>query len=193
MRRSRHASSLLGVAAISSDGLLVTSTGSYVHYLQTGSVNPFVIDSPETERISNAFAQIAARLPDGQSLQIYADARACHVENLLADERGRCEHAAGVALDQGRAERADALRARSMRPPVRPFPACACSSSLLVGRFGRAWNRYYDGIAPPPRPISNNGTRAPIRAPGDSLIGTPSALNDGIMCPQCFPSTCRTC
>src|SRR5271165_1656123 len=111
VRRSRHARSLLPVAAISPDGLLVTSTGSYVRYLQTGSVNPFVIDSPETERICSAFAQISARLPDGQSLQLYADARALHVENLLALERARCEHAAGVASEQGRSERAAAIRA----------------------------------------------------------------------------------
>ncbi len=111
LRRTGRARSLLPVSAITPDGLLVTSGASYVRYLQTGSVNPFVIDAAESERIAGAFAAIAARLPDGQSLQLYADARPLHLENLLAAEHGRCEHAAGVAEEHGHPERAGAVRA----------------------------------------------------------------------------------
>jgi hypothetical protein len=111
VRRSANASRLLPVSTITAEGLLRTTTGSYVRYLQTGAVNPFVIDPPEAERIAGAFAQIAARLPDGQSLQLYADATPLQVHELLALERERCEHAAGAAEDDGLPERARAIRA----------------------------------------------------------------------------------
>jgi hypothetical protein len=109
--RRRGARELLSVGAISPDGLLITTTGNYVRYLQTSAVNPFVIDAPETERIAGAFAQIAARLPAGQGLQLYAHATPLAVQDLLAAERGRCEQAAGAAEDDGLPERAGAIRA----------------------------------------------------------------------------------
>ncbi len=111
MTHNRRASALLPVGAIGLDGLLITSAGSYVRYLQTSAVNPFVIDAADTERIAGAFAQIAARLPDGQALQLYANATPLPVAELLASERGRCEQAAGTAEDDGRSERAGAIRA----------------------------------------------------------------------------------
>ena len=110
MSRTGSVGELLDVGAITTDGLLITNSGGYVRYLQTDAVNPFVMDAAETERIAAAFAQIAGRLPEGQSLQLYADATPLELENLLAAERGRCERAAGVAEDEGLLERAAAIR-----------------------------------------------------------------------------------
>jgi DNA helicase HerA-like ATPase len=109
-RARRSAAGLLPVAAIDPDGLLITEEGSYVRYLETGAVNPLVMDSAEGERISAAFAQIAARLPDRQSLQLYVQATPLGLEELLADESHRCEQAAGAAQDTSHAERAQAIR-----------------------------------------------------------------------------------
>ncbi len=106
----RSACELLGVAAIESDGLLIGEDGSYVRYLEVDTVNPLAVDQAEGERISAAFAQIAARLPDRQSMQLYVQGTALDVEALLAEETYRCERAAGAAEDAGEHERARAMR-----------------------------------------------------------------------------------
>src|ERR1700679_1982765 len=110
MRRKRCASDLLGLAAIEPDGLLVREDGAYVRYLEVGAVNPLVLDQAEGERVSAAFGQVAARLPDRQSLQLYVQGTPLELEEILADETHRCEQAAGAAEDIGEHERATAIR-----------------------------------------------------------------------------------
>jgi TraG P-loop domain len=109
-RAAGGAERLLGVAAIAPDGLLIGSDGSYVRYLQSEVVNPLVLDPDEAARISAAFAQIAARLADRQTLQLYVQATPLQLEELLAEQSHRCEQAAGAAHDAGQHERADAIR-----------------------------------------------------------------------------------
>jgi DNA helicase HerA-like ATPase len=108
--RKRSAADLLGVAAIDAEGLLITGEGTYVRYLQTGAVNPLVMESEQAERVSSSFAQIAARLGDRQSLQLYVQAEPFQLEELLADESHRCEQAAGAAHDGGQIDRARTIR-----------------------------------------------------------------------------------
>jgi hypothetical protein len=110
MRRRRCASDLLGAAAIEPDGLLVREDGAYVRYLEAGVVNPLVLDQAEGERVSAAFGQVAARLPDRQSLQLYVQGTPLELQEILADETHRCEQAAGAAEDIGEHERATAIR-----------------------------------------------------------------------------------
>jgi DNA helicase HerA-like ATPase len=110
MRRARCAADLLGVAAIGDDGLLVREDGEYVRYLEVGSVNPLVMEQAEGERVSAAFGQLAARLPDRQSLQLYVQGTPLDLEEVLAEETHRCEQAAGAAEDAGEDERATAIR-----------------------------------------------------------------------------------
>jgi len=101
---------LLRVAAIGEDGLLVREDGIYVRYLEVGSVNPLVLDQADAERISAAFGQLAARLPDRQSLQLYVQGSPLELGDVLAQETHRCELAAGCAEDIGEHERATAIR-----------------------------------------------------------------------------------
>ncbi|HEX4836941.1 MAG TPA: hypothetical protein VFV03_00230, partial [Solirubrobacteraceae bacterium] len=110
MGRKRHASDLLGVAAIEPDGLLIAEDSTYVRYLEVGTVNPLAVDQAEGERISAAFAQVAARLPDRQSLQLYVQGTPLDLEALLSEETYRCERAAGAAEDAGEHDRAKAIR-----------------------------------------------------------------------------------
>jgi TraG P-loop domain len=110
MARKRCVADLLGVAAIDPDGLLIAEDGTYVRYLEVGAVNPLVLDQAEGERISAAFGQIAARLPDRQSIQLYVQGTPLALEEILADETHRCEQAAGAAQDIGEHERAKAIR-----------------------------------------------------------------------------------
>jgi DNA helicase HerA-like ATPase len=110
MRRDRCSADLLRVAAISLDGLLVREDGAYVRYLEVGVVNPLVLDQAEGERVSAAFGQLAARLPDRQSLQLYVQGTPLALEEILAEETFRCEQAAGAAEDIGEHDRARAIR-----------------------------------------------------------------------------------
>ena len=154
MGRKGSAADLLGVAAIEPDGLLVHEDGSYVRYLEVGTVNPLAVDQAEGERISASFAQIAARLPDRQSLQLYVQGATLDVEEILAQETYRCEQAAGAAEDTGEHERARAIRrlgiaqeqsirktAQTVKPlRLRYFVVCPwqpTGRSLLGGRGGR--------------------------------------------------------
>jgi len=106
----RTAAELLGVAAIGEDGALVREDGVYVRYLEVGAVNPLVLEQAEGERISAAFAQLAARLPDRQALQLYVQGTPLALEEVLAQEAHRCEQAAGACEDAGERERASAIR-----------------------------------------------------------------------------------
>ncbi|HLB21351.1 MAG TPA: hypothetical protein VK605_04540 [Solirubrobacteraceae bacterium] len=110
MSARRTAAELLGVAAIDAEGLLVREDGTYVRYLEVGCVNPLVVEQAEAERISEAFGQLAARLPDRQSLQLYMQGTALDLQDVIARETHRCEQAAGAAEDLGEHERARAIR-----------------------------------------------------------------------------------
>lgn len=109
MRRG-GAGELLGVAAITPDGVLIDGDGSYVRYLEVQPVNPLVLDSAECERISTAFGELAARLDAGQRLQLYVQASPLDLDSELAEEAYKCEQAAGAADAAGEHARAAAIR-----------------------------------------------------------------------------------
>jgi hypothetical protein len=104
------AGDLLALAAIEPDGLIVREDGIYLRALEVGTVNPLVFDEAEGERVSQAFAQVAARLPDRQSLQLYVQGTPLALDDVLAEETRCCEQAVGAAEDIGEHERAQAIR-----------------------------------------------------------------------------------
>ncbi len=106
----QRAAELLGVAAIHPDGLLIRQDGVLIRYLECETVNPLVLDSDQAEQISSALAQLAARLQDRQTLQVYVHATSLGLEELLAREQQRCEQAAGAAQDNGNGPLAEAIR-----------------------------------------------------------------------------------
>ncbi|MGO9490133.1 MAG: VirB4 family type IV secretion system protein [Solirubrobacteraceae bacterium] len=140
----------LGVRAIEPDGLLAREDGTLVRYVEATAVNPLVLDPAEADRVAGAFAQVAARLQDGQSLQLYVQATPLDVEEILAVQSHRCEQAAGTAEAEGETQRALALRAlgvaheRSIRtaveasspPRLRYVVACPWQP-----RMGGLWHR----------------------------------------------------
>ena len=73
-----------GVLGVDEDGLLRRRDGSLVRYLKVSPVNPLVMGPQEAERVSGGFAQIAARLADGQALQLYTTASRIDPGQLLA-------------------------------------------------------------------------------------------------------------
>ncbi len=109
--RGPSAARLLGVDAITVDGLLIASDGIHLRYIETESVNPLVMDGAEAERAAGAFLQLASRLSDGQALQLYTHAESLDIDELLALEAHRCELAAGACEDAGEPARAATVRA----------------------------------------------------------------------------------
>ena len=159
--RRPSAARLLGVDAITEDGLLIGSDGIHVRYVETEAVNPLVMDGAEAERASGAFLALAARLGDGQALQLYAHAEALDVEELLALEAHRCELAAGACEDAGEPGRAAAVRAlagaqeQTIRGAPRPSRRCGSATSSSARGLPRA---AADGRAEP------GGEEQPSRA-----------------------------
>jgi hypothetical protein len=109
MRRRAWAGDLLPVGAIDPDGLLVRDDGTHVRYLEVSVVNPLVLDEHEGERVSAGFAQVATRLADRESLQLYVQATPLALEELLASEAQRCALAGDEAERTGETARASAI------------------------------------------------------------------------------------
>jgi len=107
---SADSGELLCVAAIEPDGLLVREDGAYVRVLEVEVINPLVLDAGEAERVSAAFGQVAARLPDRQSLQLYVQGIRLELDEVFAEQTHQCEQAAGAAEDIGESERGTAIR-----------------------------------------------------------------------------------
>ncbi len=125
-RRRRTTAGLLGVAAIEPDGLLVGQDGVYVRYLEVGAVNPLVLDPAEGERVSAAFAQVAARLPDRQSVQLYVQSprltwrSSSRMRRIVASRRPApprtSESTPGGGRSAGSGSRRSSRSARPRRP-----------------------------------------------------------------------------
>ena len=97
---------LLDVAALDRSGVLVTSEGALVRYVEVTPRNPKVMGSDEQERVGEGFAAMAGRLRAGQSLQFYVEAAPV----LLRDVLDRTREEVDRALADQPAERVDALR-----------------------------------------------------------------------------------
>src|SRR3954447_37679 len=94
-RRARpaHAGDLLPVEALGEDGLLVRSDGAHVRYLEVLPRNPLVLDADGAERLTGGFAAVLARLPAGQSVQLYVEARPLALDAVLERCLGEAERA----------------------------------------------------------------------------------------------------
>ena len=83
--RTAFAGDLLPVDSLAEDGLLVRSDGALVRYLEVLPRNPLVLDADGAERLTAGFATVLARLPAGQALQLYVEARPLALDALLAE------------------------------------------------------------------------------------------------------------
>lgn len=111
MKRLRTAAGdWLPVAALYDDGLMVRDDGAYVRALEVSSVNPLVMDAAVAERVSAAFGQVAARIADGQSIQLLVDAAPLPLGLVLEQDGANSEVAALAAEAAGESDRATAIR-----------------------------------------------------------------------------------
>ncbi len=65
---------LLGLVAITPDGLEVRQDGSQLRALEVGAVNPLIMNPVRADRGSRSFTPVAARIHEGQSLQLHVQA-----------------------------------------------------------------------------------------------------------------------
>jgi hypothetical protein len=104
-RRTRGCPSsgdLLGLEALSAEGVGVLQSGALVRWIEVSPVNPLIHDTDGAEHIARAFTSIAARLPDDrQSLQLVAQATPLAIDALLAAEREACHSAVQDARSKG--------------------------------------------------------------------------------------------
>jgi TraG P-loop domain len=97
---------LLDAVALDRNGVLVTSEGALVRYVEVTPRNPRVMGKDEQERVGEGFAAVVGRLRAGQSLQFYVEAAPV----LLADVLQRARTEVERTLEQQPEQRADALR-----------------------------------------------------------------------------------
>jgi hypothetical protein len=93
---------LLGLEALSAEGVGVLPSGALVRWIEVSPVNPLIHDTDGAEHIARAFTSIAARLPDDrQSLQLVAQATPLAIDALLDAEREDCHSAVRDARSKG--------------------------------------------------------------------------------------------
>src|SRR5437899_2849146 len=110
MRRAATSGDWLPLAALYDDGLAVLRDGTYVRALEVTPVNPLVMDATTAERVSASFGQAAARIPNGQALQLLVEAAPLPLDRLLERERAKSEVAALASEAAGNPQAADAMR-----------------------------------------------------------------------------------
>jgi hypothetical protein len=92
-RPLREAGGLLAVEALDRAGVLVTSEGALVRYLRVAPKNPLVMSDAERAQVSHAFGQLLARVPAGQSVQLYVEAAPVRLDELLGHSRAEADRA----------------------------------------------------------------------------------------------------
>src|SRR3954468_12137207 len=103
--RPAHAGDLLPVDALGEDGLLIRSDGARARYLEVLPRNPLVLDADGAERLTAGFAAVLARLPAGQSAQLYVEARPLALDAVLQRFLGDAERALTPGGGESRAAR----------------------------------------------------------------------------------------
>jgi hypothetical protein len=109
-RRVDSAASLLGLSAVSEDGIAIRGDGVHLRYLEVSPVNPLVCDEASNEQVSAAFGGVLGRLENGQGLQLYVQARPLAVDELVSRERQSVALAAATVESEGHAGVARAMR-----------------------------------------------------------------------------------
>jgi hypothetical protein len=128
---------LLPIEALDRSGLLVTSEGVFVRYLQVSPKNPLVMGDAERAAMAQAYGRLADRLGPSQSLMFYVDARPVPLEELLTRNRAEVEHVRAELsrTSPERAEATDRLHAaheESLRLHCQEQAAVAISYYVIV-------------------------------------------------------------
>ncbi|MQA75691.1 MAG: hypothetical protein GEU88_15350 [Solirubrobacterales bacterium] len=109
-RRVGSLAEVIPVAAVEPDGLIVRTDGTYVRLLRCPQVlQPFRGGVEHRDRLRARLAQLAARIPDRQSLQVVVEASLLDPELALARDWEEIEAAAASRADVGDGATAEAM------------------------------------------------------------------------------------
>ncbi len=110
--RSGSLGSVLPIALVEPDGLIVTTDGRYVRLLECERVpNPISADPAALAALERGYRELCRAIPDGQSLAIYSQTDTlADVRDALAEDRDRVDAARRHDLIHGRQELALARR-----------------------------------------------------------------------------------
>jgi len=93
-RRTGSLGELLPIAAVEPDGLVVTTDGRYVRLIDCQRVpNTITADPGRLAVLERAFRDLCQAIPDRQSLVIYAQTDPVPIDEALAEDRARVQHA----------------------------------------------------------------------------------------------------
>jgi hypothetical protein len=128
--------SVLPIALVEPDGLIVTTDGRYVRVIECDRVpNTITADPSELARIESCFAHLCRIIPDRQRLTILAQTDPVPIHDALAADIRACEIAAAQFSSQasharGRAHATDG----GHRQGGAPLPVPAAGRRCVVGR-----------------------------------------------------------
>jgi hypothetical protein len=104
--------SVIPVALVEPDGLIITTDGRYVRLLECERVpNPISADPTQLAVLERAYRELCRAIPDGQSLSIYSQTDTiADVREALAEDRQRVQAACDHDLARGQEDLALARR-----------------------------------------------------------------------------------
>ncbi len=108
-RRRSELGSLLPIADVTADGLVILNDGTLVRTVQLNALAPLRMSNDEGEQISRSLADLATLLPDKQALQLTTRAEPFNVEPLLAELRDGAVATNQALAADGHRDRGDAL------------------------------------------------------------------------------------
>ena len=134
LRQRRSATRLLPVEAVGPNGALTRSDGTVVRYLELTPGNPLALDAADCERMTRGFTELIARIPDGQSLQLYAHAAPVVLDEVTAQLRAESDAAnAGLPTERRQAlQKLAACHEERLAPAASDLPPLAVRYILVI-------------------------------------------------------------
>ena len=124
----------LPLTAIRNDGLAALNDGRLLRAVRLEALAPLRMSVEQLEQASRAVGELAAHLPDRQSLQLITNAQPLDTEQLIDELHRQADDAHSALADDGLGERGLALERLALttadgRARARAAPGRACSSS----------------------------------------------------------------
>jgi len=105
---------LLPLSAITPDGVAVLEDATLVRAVELTALAPLRMSPEQLERTGDLVGELAAKLPDRQSLQLITEAEPLQTERLVRDIHARARKTTQALTDEGLEHRAQALEALAL-------------------------------------------------------------------------------
>ncbi len=112
--RSPEVGALLPLSAITPDGVAVLDDATLVRAVELSPLAPLRMSPEQLERTGDLIGELAAKLPDRQSLQLITEAEPLETERLVDDIHARARETTRALTGEGLEDRAQALEALAL-------------------------------------------------------------------------------